>query len=1379
MKKKELGRKLTSLGLAGVTFAGNLFGVANAFPVMAETTQAESDTTSTTGTNYDNLTEAEYNTKIASCDEQISEYTEKLNAVNEKLESANKTLDEAKEAYDWGGIKLLDSLVTKETSKIETQWELLKNSSDPVVVAGFNLASEEEHIKAFSFDNLRYCGYLLNETNDRIQADDNVSEEKKATLQKLQPDLTTWAFQASMIGVQDLAKYPHYLIRCTDSVLSKAQTGGLENQFWGSYENPLVPWYDEEKVIYDKDNNADYEDVGHYENIIACNGSVGIGRSFNYYKNLDKDYKGDPDKDYCPVWTMRLSSLSANACTYDEWIALINEAEAPLLKAKNEAQAVVDELTEEKSGYETILTKAKTDKDALEAAKKKEAETEIVVTVTENSESYTYDGKEKTDTGYTITSISNKNYTEKDFSFVGSDSDTTVSATDAGTYDIKLSADDFKNNSEFYNNVTFKIVDGTLNIKQKGVTITGESDSKTYDGKETELTKTETEGLLEGDELTGVSYSAKGADADTYTGKFSGNAVIKNEEGKNVTDNYAIEEKTGTLTISPSDAEITVTVTTPDESREYDGTEQTMVGWNVDIDKSNLSSDMTYTENDFLYNGTDESQQATGTNVGTYTTGMTAENFSNENPNYSNVKFVVKNGTLTITKRKVTISGVQEKVTYDGKSHYLSTTALTADGLASGHWLKESITSAVLGATEVGTYTCSHKCSIIDGNAGVNQGNDVTDNYDVTLIEPTLTILPSESTDTDKDKEDDKDKEIVVTIKGKSGSYVYDGTNKRLVGYTVTVTGDDEFDEGYFDYTGSILDKTVSGTVAGTYTMSMTADDFEVDENWKEDYPNVKFVVEPGTITITRRPITITGKSESKEYTGEEQTITDYEVTEGSLVNDQTISGITYSAKGTAVGEYEGSFTGDISIQTTNKKDRTDCYDITTVPGKLTITEKSGGSTDTDKDKGDTGTDTDKDKDKETSDKINDEVIVTITENSAEYTYDGTEKTDTGYTVSVDNSNVTGDTKYTESDFTCDESKATISATNAGTYDMNLSASDFTNTNDKFTNVKFVVKDGTLKINQREITVTGKSDSIKWSDSAQTLTGYDITSADKLVDGHELTGLTYEATGTEVGDYEGKFTGTAKVMNDDEDVTDNYKITTVVGTLSITENEELRKQKEEEQKAAEEEAKKKAEEEAKAKEEAEKKAAEEEAKRQEELKKQQEAAELKAKNAKIISKVKLSTYTYTYNGKVKTPSVTVYDKNGNKMSSSAYSVSYPSGRKNLGAYTFKVTAKSGYSGSASATFIIKPATMKKPTLKAGKKKVTVKWKKLGGGSQTYQIAIAKKGSSYKYYTSTGSSKTIGKLSSKKTYVVKVRAYKKINGSNQYGSWSSSKSVKVK
>ena len=74
-----------------------------------------------------------------------------------------------------------------------------------------------------------------------------------------------------------------------------------------------------------------------------------------------------------------------------------------------------------------------------------------------------------------------------------------------------------------------------------------------------------------------------------------------------------------------------------------------------------------------------------------------------------------------------------------------------------------------------------------------------------------------------------------------------------------------------------------------------------------------------------------------------------------------------------------------------------------------------------------------------------------------------------------------------------------------------------------------------------------------------------------------------------------------------------------------------------------------------------------------------------------VTRVKLSATTYTYNGKVQKPSVTVKDSKGKALKNGTdYTVSYPKGMKNVGKYTVKVTLKGNYSGSKSMTYNINP-----------------------------------------------------------------------------------------
>ncbi|MBR5640885.1 MAG: InlB B-repeat-containing protein [Firmicutes bacterium] len=100
-----------------------------------------------------------------------------------------------------------------------------------------------------------------------------------------------------------------------------------------------------------------------------------------------------------------------------------------------------------------------------------------------------------------------------------------------------------------------EFVSGTLSIAKRPVTFTGETASKTYTGKEIELTAVtpssgENEGLVDGHTFT-VAYSAKGKEMGNYPGTIAEakDVIIKDASGEVVTGNYKIETVPGTLKI--------------------------------------------------------------------------------------------------------------------------------------------------------------------------------------------------------------------------------------------------------------------------------------------------------------------------------------------------------------------------------------------------------------------------------------------------------------------------------------------------------------------------------------------------------------------------------------------------------------------------------------------------------------------------------------------------------------------------------------------------------------------------------------------------------------------------------------------------------------
>lgn len=113
---------------------------------------------------------------------------------------------------------------------------------------------------------------------------------------------------------------------------------------------------------------------------------------------------------------------------------------------------------------------------------------------------------------------------------------------------------------------------------------------------------------------------------------------------------------------------------------------------------------------------------------------------------------------------------------------------------------------------------------------------------------------------------------------------------------------------------------------------------------------------------------------------------------------------------------------------------------------------------------------------------------------------------------------------------------------------------------------------------------------------------------------------------------------------------------------------------------------------------------------------------------------------------------------------------YVNGDKVYGLWSAEKSVKATYTAPA------KPAISSAKS--TDKRTLTVKWKKVSY-AKGYQVAYRKKGSTYRYVYADSLSKKIGKLKSQKTYQVKVRAYKIVNGKKKYGSFSSVKTVKVK
>ena len=167
--------------------------------------------------------------------------------------------------------------------------------------------------------------------------------------------------------------------------------------------------------------------------------------------------------------------------------------------------------------------------------------------------------------------------------------------------------------------------------------------------------------------------------------------------------------------------------------------------------------------------------------------------------------------------------------------------------------------------------------------------------------------------------------EITVTIKGNTSTVTYDGTEKSVTGYTVE-RSDNRYTENDFTFSGTALAK---GTDAGTYQMGLKPENFE---NKNANFSKVTFVVTDGSLTITKRDVTLTSASASKPYDGTALTSKNVTVGGNGFADGE---GATYNVTGsqTEVGKSDNEFTYELNANT-----KANNYNITMYKGELVIT---------------------------------------------------------------------------------------------------------------------------------------------------------------------------------------------------------------------------------------------------------------------------------------------------------------------------------------------------------------------------------------------------------------------------------------------------------
>lgn len=225
--------------------------------------------------------------------------------------------------------------------------------------------------------------------------------------------------------------------------------------------------------------------------------------------------------------------------------------------------------------------------------------------------------------------------------------------------------------------------------------------------------------------------------------------------------------------------------------------------------------------------------------------------------------------------------------------------------------------------------------------------------------------------------------------------------------------------------------------------MGLTAADFTATS---PNYETVVIEVKDGWLKINpvsdKVTVTVTEKSDSVIYDGQEHSVTGYETmaADNALYNTADVAETptdAWTAKGTNAGKYQvGIKSGDFkntSVNFTNVA-------FVIVDGELEITP------------------------------VTDKVTVTVVEKSDNVTYDAAEHSITGYET------MTADNALYDIDNVAETPTAawTAKGTEAGEYPVGIVSGDFKNTSKNFANVEFVIVDGALTIttDDTEVVVT-------------------------------------------------------------------------------------------------------------------------------------------------------------------------------------------------------------------------------------------------------------------------------------------------------------------
>ena len=665
---------------------------------------------------------------------------------------------------------------------------------------------------------------------------------------------------------------------------------------------------------------------------------------------------------------------------------------------------------------------------------------QVDVKVTGRYAERVYNGTEQHVEGYDV-EFSNDLYTTADFRFNGSP---IARGVDAGSYFMDLSRDKFVNlNANF--DVSFAIEDGFLVIapvaEEVRVAIVGSTAVRTYNGSGQSA---------EGYDVAEISnplysesyFSFKGAAAVEARDAGEHPMGLAAEQFSNISKNFSnvvFDVKDGSLTIKPLD--VKVRITGAHDSVGGDGEEHVVSGYTFEADTP------LYTEGDFSFAG---DATAARTEAGTTQMGLSADQFSNENPNFGAVSFEVVDGYQTIAapgEVVVTITGHSDLVAFDARAHSIEGYDVETSDPSYTEQDFEFVGNAQAEATYAGVTAMGLDPS---------QFRNVDDSYqNVTfnVVDGTLEITPVA---------------VVVSIEGSADTRGFDAVEHEVAGFTAVADVNDGLADDAVPVYDTDLNVQLEGDAraarqhVGVTYMGLEASRFSSADT--TNFSSVTFLVKDGyqAITPVAVKVTVTGNAQAALFDGTEHVAEGYEavadVNAGlpqSAVPVFDLANVRFEGSARAARTDAGTSYMGLSAEqfSSTDDDNFSSVEFEVVDGYVQV------------------------------DPIDVSVTVIGDANTADY--DGSDHSVSGYEAT------TSSPLYSTDDFEFTGS-ADARRTDAGTTYMNLSPAQFANKNANFRAVTFEVADGyqTVRPIDATVTVTGASDVVSYDGSLHTVSGY-------------------------------------------------------------------------------------------------------------------------------------------------------------------------------------------------------------------------------------------------------------------------------------------------